>query len=63
LAHQLCDEYDVLCFEDLSMKAMQMMWGRIVADYAFTMFLEIVQYVGLQRGKQVVLIDRWLSIV
>ncbi|PJF20311.1 MAG: transposase, partial [Phototrophicales bacterium] len=59
LAHQLCDEYDVLCFEDLSMKAMQMMWGRIVADYAFTTFLEIVQYVALQRGKQVVLIDRW----
>ncbi|PJF37604.1 MAG: transposase, partial [Phototrophicales bacterium] len=41
------------------MKAMQMMWGRIVLDYAFTKFLEILQYVALQRGKQIVLIDRW----
>ncbi|PJF37930.1 MAG: transposase, partial [Phototrophicales bacterium] len=57
LAHQLCDEYNVLCFEDLNIKAMQIMWGRIVADYAFTTFLEIVQYVALQRSKQVVLID------
>ena len=59
LAHQLCNEYDILCFEDLNLKGMQMMWGRIVSDYSFTSFVKILKHVAKQRGKIVVEIDRW----
>ncbi|NJL56889.1 transposase [bacterium] len=41
------------------MKGMQMLWGRIVSDYAFTKFLEIIKHVANKRGKRVVLINRW----
>ena len=35
LAHALCDQYDVLCFEDLNIAGMKAMWGRKVSDLAF----------------------------
>jgi putative transposase len=59
LAHDLCDEYSELVFEDLYIKAMQMMWGRKVSDLGFAQFLEIVRSVAPMRGVQVKFIDRW----
>lgn len=59
LAHRLCDEYDVLCFEDLNIEGMKRMWGRKVSDLGFAQFLEILEWVALKRGKRVVKIDRW----
>nr|MBN1229588.1 transposase [Anaerolineae bacterium] len=32
LAHDLCDQYDVLCFEDLNLRGMKSLWGRKVSD-------------------------------
>ena len=59
LAHDLCDHYDFMVFEDLNLKAMQKLWGRKVSDLAFNQFLQILEYVAMKRGKRLVYIDRW----
>ena len=59
LAHRLCDEYSLLCFENLNMKAMQRMWGRKINDLGFSECLNIVESVAQKRGVEVVKIDRW----
>jgi putative transposase len=59
LAHRLCDEYDVLYFEDLNLAGMKAMWGRKVSDLGFASFLSIVKWVAFKRGKRVVTIDRF----
>lgn len=59
LAHDLCDRYDVLAFEDLNIEAMKRLWGRKVNDLGFAQFINIVQWVAFKRGKRIVFIDRW----
>ncbi|MCI0712509.1 MAG: transposase [Chloroflexi bacterium] len=59
LAHQLCDEYDIIYLEDLNLEGMKRLWGRKVSDLAFAQFVNILEWVALKRGKQVVKIDRW----
>jgi putative transposase len=59
LAHALCDEYDVLCFEDLNLAGMKRMWGRKVSDLGFGQFMNILEWVAFKRGKQVIKIDRF----
>ncbi len=59
LAHQLTDKFDVLCFETLSLKGMQRLWGRKISDLAFGEFLQILEWVAKKKRKQVVFIDRW----
>jgi putative transposase len=59
LAHNLTDEFDVLCFETLSLKGMVMLWGRKISDLAFGEFLRILEWVAQKKGKLLVFIDRW----
>jgi putative transposase len=59
LAHQLNNQFDVLCFETLNLKGMQRLWGRKIGDLAFREFLSILEWVAKKKGKQVVYIDRW----
>jgi putative transposase len=59
LAHELCDRYDTLIFEDLSLEGMKALWGRKVSDLGFAQFLKTLKWVALKRGKRVVLIDRF----
>ena len=59
LAHQLCDTYDYLFFEDLNLKGMVKLWGRKVHDLAFATFLDILQRVAKKKGKLVGFADRW----
>jgi len=59
LAHELCDHYDVLCFEDLNLDGMKRLWGRKVSDLAFYQFVNILQHVASKRGKVIVQIGRW----
>jgi len=60
LAHRLCDEYDVLHFEDLNLAGMKAMWGRKVSDLGFGQFLSILEWVAVKRGVQVVKIGRFV---
>ncbi|MCV3214302.1 transposase [Plectonema radiosum NIES-515] len=59
LALSLTCLFDVLCFETLNLKGMQRLWGRKIGDLAFREFLEILEWVALKKGKQVVYIDPW----
>ncbi len=59
LAHNLTNQFDVLCFETLNLKGMQRMWGRKVSDLAFREFLQILECVAVKKDKQVIFIDRW----
>ena len=61
LSHQLCDTYDVLCFETLNLKGMQRLWGRKISDLAFGAFLEILQTVAATKGKLVVFVGQWFA--
>ncbi|MEY4518275.1 MAG: hypothetical protein RLZZ499_874, partial [Cyanobacteriota bacterium] len=59
LAHQLCDQYDYLFFEDLNLKGMAKLWGRKVHDLAFATFLDILKSVADKKGKLISSVDRW----
>ena len=59
LAHQLTEQFDVLCFETLNLKGMQRLWGRKIGDLAFGEFIEILEWVANKKGKLIVLIDQW----
>ena len=59
LAHELTDKFDILCFETLSLKGMQRLWGRKISDLAFGEFLQILEWVAQKKGKLIVFIDRW----
>ncbi len=59
LAHQLTDQFDVLCFETLNLKGMQRLWGRKISDLAFGEFLQILEWVAKKKEKLVVYIDQW----
>jgi len=59
LAHELCDVYDTLYFEDLNLQGMKALWGRKVSDLGFASFLTILRWVAFKRAKTVVKIDRF----
>ncbi|MGL4373843.1 MAG: RNA-guided endonuclease InsQ/TnpB family protein [Turicibacter sp.] len=57
-ALEIVRKNDTLCFEDLNMKGMQMMWGRKINDLSFASFLIKVEYLAQKHGKKVVKIGR-----
>src|SRR5258708_33482992 len=59
LAHDLCDEYGTMYFEDLNIASMKALWGRKVSDLGFSSFLSILEWVAFKRGKTLVKIDRF----
>lgn len=59
LAHQLTEQFDVLCFETLNLKGMQRLWGRKIGDLAFGEFIEILEWVATKKDKSIMFIDQW----
>ena len=59
LANQLTNKFDVLCFETLTLKGMQRLWGRKISDLAFGEFLQILEWVAKKKNKQVIFVDKW----
>jgi putative transposase len=59
LAHRLCDNYDVLIFEDLNIAAMKKLWGRKVSDLGFAQFMQILEWIAFKRAKKIIQIDRF----
>ncbi|PJF28817.1 MAG: transposase, partial [Phototrophicales bacterium] len=51
LAHDLCDQYDVMVFEDLNLDAMKRLWGRKISDLGFAQFVKVLDWVAFKRGK------------
>ncbi|EMS80665.1 RNA-guided endonuclease InsQ/TnpB family protein [Desulfotignum phosphitoxidans] len=58
-AKALVSEYDLLCFEDLNIKAMQLLWGRKVSDLGLFSFLRTVEHYCRQEGSELVFVDRF----
>jgi putative transposase len=59
LANELCEQFDVLVFEDLNIAAMKRLWGRKVSDLGFGKFLTILKHIATLRGKVVLQIGRF----
>jgi len=58
-AKALVSEYDLLCFEDLNIKAMQRLWGRKVSDLGLFSFLRAVEHYCRQEGSELIFVDRF----
>ena len=60
-SRKITNSYDVVCIEDLDMKAMGqgLNFGKSVADNGWGMFTNFLKYKLEREGKQLVKIDRW----
>ncbi len=59
LSHELCSRYGVIAIEDLNIKGMAKLWGRKVHDYAFSEFVEILEWCARKYGTRVIRIGRY----
>ena len=59
LARKLCEEYAVICLEDLNLKGMARLWGRKIYSLGFSEFIEILQNKAIELGTRVILIDKY----
>ena len=60
LANRLTDKYDFMFFENLNIKAMQMLWGKKICDLGFYMFMLKLKYLASVKGKTVFCIGRFV---
>lgn len=62
LSTEIANRYDVVCVEDLNMKAQSNKSfgnGKATMDNGYGMFLNMLSYKLADRGKQLVRIDKW----
>ena len=59
LAKDLSEKYDLLCFENLNVKALQKRYGRKISDLSFSNFLKILEFYGQKNGSKIIYIDRF----
>jgi len=48
LINQLCENYDLICLEDLNIKAMQMLWGKKISDLSHSSFVNLLKQQALK---------------
>ena len=63
LSHQLVNNYDILCFEDINLQKMakSLRFGKSINDEGFGMFRTFVQYKAERKGKHFIKIDKWFA--
>ena len=62
LSTEIANQYDVVCIEDLNMKAMSNKGfgnGKATMDNGWGIFTRLLEYKLQERGKSLVRIDRW----
>lgn len=62
LSTEIANRYDAVCVEDLDMKAMSNKGfgnGKATMDNGYGMFLNMLSYKLKERGKHLVVIDKW----
>ena len=57
LAHELCQKYDLICFETLNFKFFQRKHGKKVQDFGFVNFVKKLTYLAKRYGTQIVFVD------
>ncbi|HPJ86602.1 MAG TPA: transposase [Candidatus Pacearchaeota archaeon] len=60
-SHKLANTYDMVCVEDLNMRAMSqcLNFGKSVADNGWGMFRTFLKYKLENQGKQLFVVDKW----
>lgn len=58
-AIHLCENYNVICLEDLNIAAMQKLWGRKITDLGFASFVKIMECQAKKYNTKIVYIDRF----
>ena len=58
-AHRLCEEYAVICLEDLNIKSMAQLWGRKIYSLGFSDFVKILQYEAEKFGTRIIFVPRY----
>ena len=61
LAHQICQQYDYIFLEDLSLTGMTKLWGRKMSDLAHASFVDKLFQVSKKYGVTVHKVDRWYA--
>ena len=61
LSKELVNKYDLICIEDLNMKAMSqtLNLGKSIADNSWGMFTTMLNYKLQQQGKQLIKVSKW----
>lgn len=62
LSAEIANRYDVICVEDLNMKAMSNKGfgnGKATMDNGYGMFLPMLEYKLNERGKYLIKVDKW----
>lgn len=61
LSRQLADEYDVICVEDIDLKALSqtLNLGKSTYDNGFGQFRRFLDYKLREQGKKLITIDKW----
>ena len=61
LSHQLANDYDVICVEDLNMQNISqcLNLGKSTMDNGFGMFRDFLDYKLSYQGKKLIRIDKW----
>jgi putative transposase len=59
LAKSLAEEYAVICIEDLSMKAMQRLWGKKVSDLGFADFVRTLEHQCSKTNSKLIKVGRF----
>ena len=58
-ARELCQQYDIIRLETLTLQGMKALWGRKVSELGFASFVGILHHVATTTGALVQHIDRW----
>jgi len=59
LAYELCQKYDLICFETLNFKFFQRKHGKKVQDFGFVNFVKKLTYFAHRYSTQIVFVDRF----
>ena len=59
LVNKLCETYDLICLEDLNIKAMQKLWGRKISDLSHSTFVNLLKQQAFKYHVIVVEIPRF----
>ena len=60
-SHRIAENYDAVCIEDLNMKGLSqaLNYGKSVNDNGWGMFRDMLRYKLEDRGKKLIVIDKW----
>ena len=60
-SHSLAENYDAIAIENLNMKAMSqcLNLGKATMDNGYGMFVRMLGYKLFERGKKLIVIDKW----